>query len=432
MRFEQPVRAAKVLEVNLNLYRRLGDSTSLLAKQVVALPSTGFKFQNLELGEYLVVAYVKRHHCQLQCEEQAQAQSAGAPACEVCPHTMLNFTLSENKFTEAWKRLHPLVNAGRVLVFVLIGEEGIVCLLGISIMELLGYIQCRCVFKKVFCYKNVWSQFLKANSAGLFALVCLLGLLLVLYLRLVRPKLQARRPAQQFELSARPHVLLLYADDCAAHSECALQLALFLRRHANADVHLDQWDLVELSVRPSVWLQQQLQRAQFVLLLFSEGASQAMEGRQLRQQRPFPDLFNAAVRLATTDITRITNSAPLLRPTATRNGTAAQPDPLLPSSAPAPPTNGQSAALTAPAQLGKYVALRFEHSAPSVVPDFFHLAQCASFSLPADLKLLVAHLHHVPAQGRHLEFQAETADLDRALAQFRHYRQANPDFLQER
>lgn len=235
----------------MNLYRRNPDqSTNLFNKATVSLPSTGSKFQNLDQGEYLVVAYIKRHHCKLHCDEKTHSEVA----CEVCPHTMLNFTLEEDKYTEAWKKVQPFIGIGKVLLIILI---------------------------------------------VVLVFICITALSLVIYYRFIRPKVIARRPPQQFELTARPKVLIIYSDDCHQHSECVLQLAIFLKHHANAEVHIDQIDLIDPNVRPSVWLQNQIQNADFVLIVFSEGVKILLEesGKKMIQQRPYPDLFNTAIYL---------------------------------------------------------------------------------------------------------------------------------------
>ncbi|CAD5214647.1 unnamed protein product [Bursaphelenchus xylophilus] len=355
VRYQKPPEEAKVLEMNLNLYSKDGDKTKLVRREVVKASATGLKVQNLEKGEYLVVGYVKRHNCQLHCNKE--------DGCEVCHHTMLNFTLTEDKFTPAWRRVRPLVNAARssMAIFIVI-----------------------------------------------FALLCITAGALVVYIKFVRPKIFNRRPAQQFELQATPKVLIVYSDDSETHSEAVAQLAHFLTRYANAEVHLDQFDLCDTDIRPSVWLQQNIEDCSHVVVVFSDAFQYLSKGRQMRQRRPYPDMFNAALHLVITAVSRITSTAPMLVPQ---------------------PQNGCSSTLTS---LSKFVVVQFDYSVPEVIPDFFNLARCKSFTIPVELKLLVAHLHNVDATLSSLEYQVETGDLERAVRGHVQFTRDNPRWLEER
>ncbi|CAD5209318.1 unnamed protein product [Bursaphelenchus okinawaensis] len=424
IRYEEPPKAAKVLDINLNLYSKEGDKIKLIKKMVVNTKSTGkrsarslgsqkvvdrgkidfltgktddtytnlvssesqqpalskkahlstgrrfarsvqgdlstgIKAQNLEKGEYVVVGYVKRHNCELHCNNDG---------CEICLYTMLNFTLSENKFTTTWKRIRPLVNAAKSSLTVLI---------------------------------------------GIIIILCISAVVLVIYIKFIRPKLFSRRPAQQFELQESPKLLIVYSDDSESHSDAVAQLAHFLRQNANAQVHLDQFDLADPNVRPSVWLQQHIDDCDYVIVVFSEACRQLMNGKQMRQRRPYPDLFNSALFLVITAVSRITNTAPIF----SNNSTT-------------PSQNGNSN--LSRANLAKFIVTRFDYSSPTVIPDFFNLARCKTFVIPNDLKLLVAHLHHVETDGNRLEYQTETGEIDRSISLHKQFMERNPGFLEDR
>jgi hypothetical protein len=178
--------------------------------------------------------------------------SSHQSTCVPCPKTELRFTLSINKFTTAWQRTRTLVTIAKVLAVAILV---LLIIVGISLVAV------------------------------------------VFYLRVIRPKRQLRRPPQNFELTAQPKILILYTDDCQQHSDCVLQLACFLNENASARVHIDQMDLNDPTVRSSIWLSNKLESVDFVLIVFSDGSKRVMEGERMRERRPYPDLFNPALRL---------------------------------------------------------------------------------------------------------------------------------------
>lgn len=78
-----------------------------------------------------------------------------------------------------------------------------------------------------------------------------LGLFVILgalvYYRWIKPWKRARRPPRNIELVSKPTVLILYTDDCAEHSEAVWELADLIKVYGNAQVSLDQIDLVDPS-----------------------------------------------------------------------------------------------------------------------------------------------------------------------------------------
>lgn len=130
----------------------------------------------------------------------------------------------------------------------------------------------------------------------------------MVYYRVIRPRALARQPPRNIELVSRPSVLILYTDDCFEHSNAVMAVSNLLARHANANVSIDQLDLIDpsmeilfsrlvLGVKPSLWLMNKFSDAQFILIIFSEAAKRVMAGEQLVQRRPFQDLFSSAIRM---------------------------------------------------------------------------------------------------------------------------------------
>lgn len=73
----------------------------------------------------------------------------------------------------------------------------------------------------------------------IFIAIALVAVLL--YLRIWHPRQLARRPVENVELKESPVVLLLYNDDCEAHSNAVLALANVLKQSANAQTLIDQF-----------------------------------------------------------------------------------------------------------------------------------------------------------------------------------------------
>ncbi|KAI6239492.1 hypothetical protein M3Y99_00567000 [Aphelenchoides fujianensis] len=393
VRFEEPPRESHVLEVRFALFRQsnTSDSASYVGEEVVRLPQTGFKWTELDAGRYLIFGYVQLSHCRLSCDrDRANDEAASERKCVACPHTALNFTLHEAKHTAGWKRRAALANAAFVTLVVLL-----------VVLSIIG--------------------------------VALFGVLV--YQRYVRPALIRRRPPQTFELTAQPRVLLVYTDDCAAHSDCCLQLAFFLARNASARVHIDQLDLVDPSVQATNWLLNRMMNVDFVILVFSDGSKRVMEGERMGEQRPFPDLFNAATRLVVSTITNILNATPALPPEAAngrapRNGNSWR-SALFASNSNGHFAGGRNAA--APEALRKFLVLRFKYSSSDAVAEFFPLVGCACYEVPGDLPRVVGHLHGIDVhESSVLDFTDEHLQLDQAIRAFVRFRQANPNYLAER
>lgn len=154
----------------------------------------------------------------------------------------------------------------------------------------------------------------------------------LLYLQVWLPYQLSHCPAENVELKESPIVLILYNDDCEAHSNVVLALANLLKESANAQVLIDQFAFQDFSmsislffsnknyfiiytffnyyilfikkilsfalilgVRPNIWLLNAISEAKFILIIFSESSKRVLSGEKLIQRRPFPDLFNIAI-----------------------------------------------------------------------------------------------------------------------------------------
>ncbi|KAI6181673.1 SEFIR domain-containing protein [Aphelenchoides besseyi] len=400
VRIEEPPSRSRILEVRFALFRQnnVDGTAQFIKEETVRLPRTGFKWTDLDAGSYLIYAYVQSAHCRLICnsngEHKEDAENSRFAAstehrCVVCPHTSLNFTIPVDKHTSEWKRQNTLTHLGLV--------SGIVLLVVFSII-----------------------------GVALFAVV--------IYQRFVRPQLIRRRPPQNFELTAQPRVLLLYTDDCQQHSECCLQLAYFLAVNASARVHVDQLDLVDPSVRATNWLLNRLTSVDFILIVFSDGSKRVMEGERMIEQRPFPDLFNAALRLVVSKITTILNAIPTFAQDLSnrqhRNGTSTA------NSISSSTQNGHlpsTPRVSAAEALRKFVILRFNYSSPTAVAEFFPLVGCRCYEVPGELPRLVGHLHGVDAdRSSVLDISAEHLQLNEAIELFVRFRNSNPNYLADR
>uniref|UniRef100_A0A914Y6C6 Uncharacterized protein n=1 Tax=Panagrolaimus superbus TaxID=310955 RepID=A0A914Y6C6_9BILA len=87
--------------ITMAVYQKFKDGTKLIFDDVVAPPDKSIKF-HASAGDYHAFAYVKHQECRLICNKQ----DLEIQTCEICNHTYLNFTLSENHLSGAqslWK-----------------------------------------------------------------------------------------------------------------------------------------------------------------------------------------------------------------------------------------------------------------------------------------------------------------------------------------
>ncbi|KAI1728573.1 SEFIR domain-containing protein [Ditylenchus destructor] len=347
------------------------DTHLLLTRRIV--PShNGFKWENVPAGEYLVFMFVEGFNCYLNCTSATPnlppLYERFTVGCKICPHTFLNFTLAEDKFTPEWEKSSKFIGVA----------------------------------------KSVASAIL----ATLF--IAVLSLIVVIwYLRIWVPRQVARRPPISVELTENPSVLLLYTDDCEEHSNAVAALGRILAHNANARVILDQSDLQDPSVRPSVWLLNSIAEAKSIVVVFSEGAQRVMNGEQLAQRRPFPDLFNSALGYVITKISEIDS----------RDGI--------------PTLNSSHRQVRQANENSKYAnaeQVRLAYSPATVVPEFFANDRFGHFIIPQDLGQLIGRIHGVAGENRFANFEhtADVSELTAAMETFVNITKSNPEWLEQR
>ncbi|CAJ0605429.1 unnamed protein product [Cylicocyclus nassatus] len=230
--------------IAVSVFERRSDGTlHPLQTFTIARPTTGLKWRNVAKGSYVAYAHIPRHDCLLVCDEVAASPSG----CKMCVHTMLNFTLDQDRASLSWRSLRRMRDSS------------------FSILFALGSI----VLVSAFC-----------------------GMIYVLFLR--RRVRRSPVRVQEIELQSKPIVLILTPDDCDEHSEVVLLLSRFLERHAGVTVLLDYREM-DSSAVPSRWLVDSLCRSSRVLIIVSPCSGLVLNGQHLRKRRPFPDLFETAM-----------------------------------------------------------------------------------------------------------------------------------------
>uniref|UniRef100_A0A914VYF1 SEFIR domain-containing protein n=1 Tax=Plectus sambesii TaxID=2011161 RepID=A0A914VYF1_9BILA len=242
VRFAAPPAEMFVKKLTAHLFRKTTPTGSFetVSIESITLPDTGIKFENVASGSYVLFLYVERHDCSLHCE--------GDSRCRICPHTSLNFTLTENRYTTQWHTWNVFVS---VVKYVAFAAMGILVLMAMVIVGLILYMRHR---------KNIIA-----------------------------------RTVEEVELTWRPKVLLIYSDDCAQHSAVIAELGRFLEVNANAHVYLDQWALSNTASSPNEWMLRSLETCDFYVVVLSAGTKKVFEGHPLLRRRHFPDLFHLGV-----------------------------------------------------------------------------------------------------------------------------------------
>ncbi|KAH7699213.1 Protein F56D1.2, partial [Aphelenchoides avenae] len=368
----EPPKVFRVKELIVSIYSQADGVSSFLHKERITAPETSVRWTNVEAGSYYAVVYLDRHDCSIDCKD--------GPHCVVCPFTMVNFTVPVDKYTPERQRYLAVLGVAKTLAWI---AFVILIILVISL----------------------------AAS--------------VIYLRHIRPRQLARRPPQSVELTARPTVLVLYADDCAEHSKAVKALVHLLEQHAIAKVLIDQTAFNDPATRPSIWLMNAITSAQFVLVVFSEATQRIMNGEKLIQRRPFPDQFNTAVRLVVSKINEALSSEAVPVPTPGNNSTSS---PLLRTSQ-RPPDVGMSSSRG----LKRYLVARFAYSSPLVVPEFFRLLKCSHLVIPDDMGKLIGRLHGIDTENTSsVELGADLSELQAAISAYKEMLTNKPHFLNER
>ncbi|KAK6027805.1 SEFIR domain protein, partial [Ostertagia ostertagi] len=247
-----PSSQARIITVSI-FERHLDSVLRPLQSVNVIHPSTGFKWRNVAKGSYVVYAYIPRHDCLLICDD---VPISSVP-CRLCAHTVINFTLPTDRASLSWKGLRRMRDSSSSILYAL------ACIL-------FGVASCSMLY------------------------------LFVLRRRARHTPVQVR----EIELQEKPLVLILSPDDCAEHSAVILALSRVLEKHAEVTVLLDHHEMSSSVVRPYRWLVDSICRASRVLIVISPCSQLVLDGQNLRQRRPFPDLFVPAINMIIRECTR--------------------------------------------------------------------------------------------------------------------------------
>ncbi|VDM47874.1 unnamed protein product [Toxocara canis] len=234
------------------------------------------------------------------------------------------------------------------------------------------------------------------GTPGLLLFVALVMLGALVYARVSRSR--CAHVERDIVLTQRPSVLIVYTDDCAAHSACVLALAKFLDDVANADVHIDQLELNTSGVIPTRWLVDTFEKSQYVLVVFSEGSQLVLRGATLQCERPFPDLFHTAINHVISELNRSISS---------------------------------QGAVTTRALSKRFLFVHMSYSPPSVIPSNIAAFPVRVLSIPSQVGELIARLHGQPVDSR-VVHQADTTRLEEAVEEVLSFRRSNPSWLDGR
>ncbi|KAI3419733.1 hypothetical protein GPALN_004164 [Globodera pallida] len=389
-------------------------------------------WSDVDAGNYTLFAFVEQRDCRLACRHPKRSSSNahnqqdgtndenGRQKCRICPHTALNFTLTVAKHSAEWRNS---------LLMTTVARQASICVLGLL-------------------------------SVLLVALV-----IAFLYARIWRPRAFARLPPRPIELGAHcPTVLVLYTDDCQAHSDAVLTLCRTLEESANVKCLVDQWAFLDSpTLRPSLWLVDKLAECDFILVIFSACSTRVMAGEQLVQRRHFPDLFNSGLGFIVSRIREIASSEGVVLPQQqqqnghlqSRANAGGSPEEGVP---PRHFHHGNQTAKRAAgiSLLNRFIFARFASADPSVIPPFFTSSQFGvgrggPLVLPDQIGLLIARLHGVvdtadasfPSDPnnssssrrthcRRFLHEADLSQLNSALEELRLYVETNPNWMEQR
>ncbi|KJH50891.1 SEFIR domain protein [Dictyocaulus viviparus] len=258
-----PSYYARLIEISL--FERQSDGVlRLLQTFNVVHPSTGLKWRNVARGEYVAYAHIPRHDCALICGDIPSAHVS----CHVCTYTVINFTLTSDKASISWIGLRRMRDSSLLVL---------------------------------------------ASLAGAVTTFAVFGIIYVFVLWHRTRHFPV--PVREIELHEKPSILLLTPDDCIQHSNVVLSLGCVLEKYFGVTVLSDHKEIISsglfyysdysnckslvklqvLATRPYKWIVDSICRASHVLIIVSPCSQLVLDGQQLQQRRPFPDLFVPAI-----------------------------------------------------------------------------------------------------------------------------------------
>ncbi|VDK54193.1 unnamed protein product [Anisakis simplex] len=219
----------------------------------------------------------------------------------------------------------------------------------------------------------------------------------LVYARLQRSS--AQRVERDIMLTQRPTVLIVYTDDCLAHSNCILAFAKLLEDVANARVHIDQLELNTSGAIPTRWFIDTFAKCQFVIVVFSEGSEMVLKGETMICERPFPDLFDTAINHIISELNRTVVSS--------RHSSS---------------TRSLSE---------RFIFVHMSYSPSSVIPPNIAAFPVRILSIPSQIGELIARLHEQPI-GSQVVHHVESDRLETAIEEVLTFRRVNPSWLEDR
>ncbi|KAF7640217.1 SEFIR domain-containing protein [Meloidogyne graminicola] len=348
--------------------------------------------KNIDSGKYIIYAFIDNNQqCVLVCDDN----SFNIKQCIKCPHTVLNFTLFESKYSNHWKIRKILILIGKFNYF-----------------------------------NKLFSLFC------IFFFFCTLGYnrynnYYFLFVRFWRLKVIQTRQPQSIELTKRPNILILYTDDCQEHINSVMALCKILEENANAKCFIDQKEFLQNpTVRPGVWLTEKIDECDFVLTIFSECSQKVISGfiaAKINEIVSKEGLIQNGIISQKCSITK--RHKPVSIP---KNGEVSQIE-----------TNSNSSL----SKLSQFAFARFSYSPSTAIPSFFTSTLfCAGFGpliLPQHIGPLIAWIHgilnfnnkndlNIAERNDRFEHQADLSPLNDAIEEYKRFVLDNPNWLNER
>lgn len=102
--------------VTITIFKRfVTEKTKFLLSERVLPAENGFKWENVAKSDYLIFVFVNRFDCKISCVSDIDED------CKICAHTMLNFTLTTNKFSSSFRHKSAIIGVAKALVIAIFG-----------------------------------------------------------------------------------------------------------------------------------------------------------------------------------------------------------------------------------------------------------------------------------------------------------------------
>uniref|UniRef100_A0A0K0FLS8 SEFIR domain-containing protein n=1 Tax=Strongyloides venezuelensis TaxID=75913 RepID=A0A0K0FLS8_STRVS len=172
------------------LHSRVIHSTTLI---------NGFKYYNIEQGNYTIYAFAKNPGCVTYCEDENTTKN-----CTICPFSILKFKNPEDKYTT----LELIKVRGSITLAWFLSILILICFV------IVIYVLLTIFFKKVY-YKYISSRQSRCNEV------------------------------ENVQLLDVPEVIIIYSNDCKEHKQAVISLADYLEEHGNCKIRIIDWELYD-------------------------------------------------------------------------------------------------------------------------------------------------------------------------------------------